>query len=112
MKRLLCALLVALFCLTGCGFWGGNQHPSPEGTYTDEQETVRFIFEEDRLTLEGANGVFATGTFTMSGLDVKITFEGDFADYLNTLGSLSYNAADETLTDAAGQVLHTLQPTE
>ena len=109
MKRLLCALLVALFCLTGCNFWSGNQNPTPAGTYTDEKETVFFVFQEDTVALENENGQFATGKFTLSGLQVQLHFEGEFADYLNSLGELTYHAAEDTLTDAAGAVLYKVQ---
>ena len=109
MKRLLSLALVIMLCLSGCGFFSGNPNSAPSGTYTDEKETVFFVFEENRLTLENQEGAFAAGTFVMSGTQVQITFEGDFSDYLNSLGNLTYNVAADTLTDAAGAVLYKVQ---
>ena len=106
MKRFLSLILVAMLCLSGCSIFSGSSDPAPDGTYTNASGTVCFVFEEDQLTLENQDGPFAAGTFIMSGLQVQITFEGPYADYLNSLGNLTYNAAEDTLTDAAGAVLH------
>ena len=99
-KRLAClALIVVLgICLVACG--------SPKGSYSDDSGLITLMFEEDKVVAMTGDTVLAAGTFRVSGSKVIMSFTGQYADYLNSLGNLVYDSKADTLTDSAGAVLH------
>ena len=101
-KRILCLVMAFILCLSLVACAG----KSPSGTYVDDTETISFTFDGDKVSACAYGTEVATGTFTTKGKQVELTFTGDFADYLNALSGLTYNAKDDTLTDGSGATLH------
>ena len=100
-KRILCLILALTICLTLVACAG----KAPAGTYIDETGMVSFTFEGDKVTASAYGSEVASGTFTVKGKQIQLTFTGEFADYLNGLSGLTYNAKEDTLTDGAGAVM-------
>ena len=101
-KRILCLVLALVLCLSlvACGV------KAPAGTYVDESGTITFTFEDNKVSASAYDTKVADGTFTVKGKQVELTFTGEFADYLNAMSGLTYNAKDDTLTDGAGATLY------
>lgn len=102
MKRILCAAVALVLCLSLCAC--GSKGPS--GAYSDESGMITFTFEDGKITAEAYGEVVATGTFTVSSDTVDLEFTGKYADYLNGMSGLTYDAKANTLTDGAGTVLY------
>ena len=101
-KRILCLILSLTLCLSlvACAA------KAPTGTYTDETGMITFEFVEDKVTASAYGNEVASGTFTVKGKQETLTFTGEFAEYLNGMSGLIYDAKADTLTDGAGAVMH------
>ena len=100
-KRILCLVLALILCLNlaACG------SKAPTGTYTDESGMITFVFDGDKVTANAYGSEVASGTFSVKGKQVTLTFTGEFADYLNGMSGLTYDAKTDTLTDGAGATM-------
>ena len=100
-KRIACLLLALSLCIILCACAG----KAPAGTYTDETGMITFQFESGNITASAYGEEVASGTFTVKGNQVTLEFTGEFAQYLNGMSDLTYNAKADTLTDGAGAIL-------
>lgn len=101
-KRILCVFLALVLCVSLAACAG----KSPSGTYSDETGMITFTFEDGKVTATAYGEEIASGTFTVKGKQVDLEFTGEFAEYLNGMSGLTYNAKEETLTDGAGAVMY------
>ena len=100
-KRIACLLLALSLCISLCACAGR----APAGTYTDETGTITFTFEDGKVTTSAYGKEVASGTFTVQGKQVELQFTGEFAEYLNGMSGLTYDAKADTLTDGAGATM-------
>lgn len=100
-KRIACLLLALSICISLCACAAMG----PTGTYTDESGTITFQFENGKVTASAYGKEVASGTFTVKGNQVTLEFTGEFAQYLNGMSGLTYDAKADTLTDGAGAVM-------
>lgn len=98
-KKILCLALALCLSLAACA------GKSPDGTYTDESGMITFTFQDGSVTATAYGEEVASGTFTVKGKQVSLTFTGEFADYLNGMSGLTYDSKADTLTDGAGAVM-------
>ena len=100
-KRILCLFLALALCVSLAACAGR----SPAGSYTDESGMVTFTFTDGNVTAEAYGSEVASGTYTVKGKQVQLQFTGEFAEYLNGMSGLTYDAKADTLTDGAGAVM-------
>lgn len=101
-KRILCVFLSLVLCVSLAACAG----KSPSGSYSDETGMIIFTFEDGKVTATAYGEEIASGTFTVKGKQVDLQFTGEYAEYLNGLSGLTYNAKEDTLTDGAGAVMY------
>ena len=100
-KRIACLILALSLCLTLCACAGS----APAGLYADETGMITFEFQEGNVTAKAYGEEVASGTYTVSGKHIHLEFTGEFAEYLNGMDALTYDAKADTLTDGAGAVM-------
>ena len=100
-KRIACLILALSIAISLCACAGRT----PTGTYTDETGMITFTFTEDKVVASAYGEEVASGSYSVKGKQVTLEFTGEFAEYLNGMSGLTYNAKADTLTDGAGAVM-------